>query len=417
MRIAVDEKGNTITLSEASNKLQMFCRCCQKPVYYVAGDSSNKYGKISHFRHFPGCRFSDDWNHDKTIWHKNWQDCFPIENQERILKKEDEKHIADVLIPESAVVVEFQHSHIAPDEFNARNSFYVALGFRVIWVFDVQKHFSKKKIGISERGYSALREAYYWDTPLDCLRTHALNNDVDIFLQITESANAAKLLRVSRIDDGFRLFFAPGVFSREEFLAFVRSPDNLCKYRFYHSKEEYIKYGDRRFKGMDGKGRKIVMGCPMVSSGFVVSIEKCRSCPFYVAETGGKVGCLKHYLSLSIYEEINAGTVYRDNLNQTKRIELSAIPNEKLFSINVPKGKSIEEIWKEYASAGIMILLNLYSGSEIKMCKSWYQAGRDGNNYECEIKMPGHHDFMKNRRKVICPDKNQFAVLWWKTPS
>lgn len=417
MRIAEDKTGNIIFLSNVRNNKELFCRCCHKPVYYVAGDLSCKYGKSSHFRHFPGCRCSDDWNHDKTIWHKNWQDCFPIENQEIILKTGDEKHIADVLIPESAVVVEFQHSHITPDEFNARNRFYVALGFRVIWVFDVQKQFARKKIGISECGYFALRKAYYWTTPIDCLRTYVLDDNVAIFLQIKGYEKEVELVRVSKSDDGFGLFYAPRVYSKEKFLAFVHSPDNFRKYRFHHSKEEFDRYGDRRYKCMDCNGIKTVMGCPRVSSGSVVSIEKCRKCPYYVKETAGKVGCLKHYLSLSIYEEIHAGAVYRDKLNQIKWIELSAIPNETLFSINVPMGKSIDEIWKEYKSAGIIIFLNLYSGSEVKMCRSWYQADRDRNNYECEIKMPGHHDFMKDRRQVIFPDKKQFAVLWWKTPS
>ena len=414
---AVDKEGNIITLSTASNNNQLYCRCCHSPVYYVAGDISCKYGKSSHFRHFPKCKCDDDWHHDKTQWHRDWQNCFPIENQEIILEKGGKKHIADVALPDSRVVVEFQHSHISPTEFEDRNGFYTGLGFRVIWVFDVQNQYSQKRIGISERGYAALLQAYYWDSPVSCLRNYELSSCVDIFLQVTGFDNDTRLIRVSRSDAGFKLLFAPSIFFKDDFLEFAYSPDDLKKYRFHHSKEELEHFGDLKFKGMDCSGRKTVLGCPLAESGSEVFVEECRQCQFHSIENGKKIGCLKHYLSLPIAEEINAGHVYRDNLEQAKGIELSSIPNERLFTTNTPDGETIDRIWSEYSSAGVMILLNLHSGSEIKMCKSWYLEGRANNNYKCEIRMKGHQYFMKDRRQVIYPEKKQFAVLWWKEPT
>ncbi|MBR6084450.1 MAG: hypothetical protein IKP61_02395 [Spirochaetales bacterium] len=416
MHKAVDENGSIVTIADAKSKTKLYCRCCNKRVYYVAGNPGHKFGKCSHFRHYRGCLCTDDWNHDKTQWHKDWQDCFPIENQEVIVENQGKKHIADVFIPESKVVVEFQHSHISPNEFNERNEFYMALGFRVIWVFDTQKQFSRNRIGIGERGYDALREAYYWDTPIDCLDNYELNTDVDIFLQIIGDDVEIKLLRVSRSDPGFKLFYAPNIFSKEVFVRFVFSPDHLSKYRFHYSKEELERFRDMRFKGMDCNGRKTVLGCPLVTSGNEIFVEKCRQCPFYTSESGERIGCMKHYLSMSVFEMTNAGEVYRNALEQTERIELSAIPNERPIIVNNPIGKTIREIWGEYLAAGVVILLNLHTGSMIKMCKKWYLEGKDEDRFLCEIRMKGYQRYLKERKQILFPGKSQFKVLWWKPP-
>ena len=414
---AVDENGSIVTIVNAKSKTNLYCRCCNKRVYYVAGNPGRKYGKCSHFRHYKGCQCIDDWNHDKTQWHKDWQDCFPIDNQEVIVENDGKKHIADVLISESKVIVEFQHSHISPDEFNERNEFYTALGFRVIWVFDVQKQYSRNRIGIGERGYDALREAYYWDTPIDCLGQYKLSSDVDIFLQISGADSEIKLLRVSKNDVEFKLFYAPFDFSKEDFLSFVHSPDDLDRYRFHYSHEEFERYSDLKFKGMDCNGKKIVLGCPKVSSGNEVFIEYCRHCPFHGNENSERIGCMKHYLSMSVFEQINAGTVHRDSLGQTERIELSAIPNDKPIVVNNPIGKTIREIWDEYHAAGVVILLNLHTGSMIKMCKTWYMDGKDEDSFLCEIRMKGHQGYLKERKQVMFPNKNQYKVLWWIPPT
>ena len=414
---AVDKDENIITISDARSHNNLFCRCCNSPVYYVPGNTSVKYGKSPHFRHFPKRKCIDNWNHDKTQWHRDWQNCFPIDSQEVIFEKDGKKHITDVALSESGVVIEFQHSYISPSEFKDRNDFYTALGYRVIWVFDIQKSYSRRKIGINERGYDALIEAYYWDSPLDCLREYRLNSSVDVFLQITDSETDTKMLRLSRSDVGFKLLYAPSFFSKEDFIRFAYSPDELRKYRCHHSKEEFEKFGELKFKGMDCSKRTIVLGCPLTSSGSETSIEDCRHCQFHELENKETIGCLKQYLSMPIAEEINASEAHRDALEQIKGIRLTAIPNEKFFTVNSPKGKSLEELWDDYSSAGIMILLNLNSGSRIKICRSWFLEGKNSNKYECEIRMKGHRHFMKDRKLVIYPEKKQFAVLWWDTPS
>ena len=61
----------------------------------------------------------------ETQWHRNWKNKFPIVWQEIFLHDEQtgELHIADVRT-EHGLVIEFQHSHIKPEERISRENFY-----------------------------------------------------------------------------------------------------------------------------------------------------------------------------------------------------------------------------------------------------------------------------------------------------
>ena len=69
-----------------------------------------------------------------------------MEYQEIVKTKDEQKHRADVLIESEKVVFEFQHSPLSPDEFEDRNSFYNSLGYKVIWVFDVEEQYQNEQI-------------------------------------------------------------------------------------------------------------------------------------------------------------------------------------------------------------------------------------------------------------------------------
>ena len=75
--------------------------------------------KAWHFSHVIPCM--DNWNHDMSDWHREWQDKFPPQCQETIVEKDGVKHRADVLVDDT--VIEFQHSPISADEVNKRNAF------------------------------------------------------------------------------------------------------------------------------------------------------------------------------------------------------------------------------------------------------------------------------------------------------
>jgi competence protein CoiA len=88
--------------------------------------------KMNHWAH-KGVRNCDSWWETETEWHRSWKNNFPDEWQEHILFDEltNEKHIADILTIDN-LVIEFQHSHIDPQERSSRENFYN----NMVWVVD-----------------------------------------------------------------------------------------------------------------------------------------------------------------------------------------------------------------------------------------------------------------------------------------
>ena len=88
--------------------------------------------KVHHWAH-KGVKMCDSWWEPETEWHRSWKNNFPVEWQEIFLPDEQtgEKHIADVKT-EHGLVIEFQHSHIKPEELISRENFYK----NMVWVVD-----------------------------------------------------------------------------------------------------------------------------------------------------------------------------------------------------------------------------------------------------------------------------------------
>lgn len=87
--------------------------------------------KIWHWAH-KGKLLCDLWWENETEWHRAWKNLFPFDWQEVIHVAENgDKHIADVKT-DQGWVLEFQHSHLDPEERRTRNAFYRKL----IWIVD-----------------------------------------------------------------------------------------------------------------------------------------------------------------------------------------------------------------------------------------------------------------------------------------
>lgn len=129
---ALDENNNSVLIENAVQGGKYFCPSCGEQVIIKAKIS---LAIKAHFSHKKGTD-CDDFTHDMSEWHFNWQRQFPEECREVVVENEKEKHRADVLIKN--VVIEFQHSPITADEITRRNNFYMSCGYKVIWVFDAE---------------------------------------------------------------------------------------------------------------------------------------------------------------------------------------------------------------------------------------------------------------------------------------
>lgn len=111
---------------EAQPDLAGECPACGSPMVARCGEI-----RIWHWAH-KGRKHCDPWWENETDWHRAWKDQFPLECQEVVHHANDgERHIADVKTRDGWIM-EFQHSHIDPDERRSREAFYKSL----IWVVD-----------------------------------------------------------------------------------------------------------------------------------------------------------------------------------------------------------------------------------------------------------------------------------------
>lgn len=133
MRIALDQNGIRIDAKQASKSQSYTCPICGEQVLLKATKSSSICPYFSH-RANTEC---DSWKSDMTSWHYEWQEKFPVENREIVLSCGDIKHRADVLIND--IVIEFQHSPLSEEDFQARNEFYITSGKHLIWIFDMSE--------------------------------------------------------------------------------------------------------------------------------------------------------------------------------------------------------------------------------------------------------------------------------------
>ncbi len=111
---------------EAQPYLSGTCPVCDQAMIAKCGER-----KIWHWAH-KGLRKCDQWWENETEWHRAWKGQFPESWQEVVHRAHDgEKHIADVKT-DQGWVIEFQHSHLKPEERRSREAFYRKL----VWVVD-----------------------------------------------------------------------------------------------------------------------------------------------------------------------------------------------------------------------------------------------------------------------------------------
>jgi|SRR6185503_9447718 len=129
---------------EAAPQLIGFCPGCNLPVIARCGTQ-----RIHHWAHRNNLS-CDSWWEPETEWHRLWKSNFPDEWQEIILRDEmtGERHIADIRTGHG-LVIEFQHSHITPQERISRESFYK----NMVWLVDGTRLKREHQRFLSDKDY------------------------------------------------------------------------------------------------------------------------------------------------------------------------------------------------------------------------------------------------------------------------
>lgn len=202
MYIAFDRNFNRVHIEDSIVREKYFCPYCQSPVVIRKGDI-----RQHHYAHAKGAVCSDTWSAERNSndceWHKEWQDKFPVDNQEISLALGEIKHRADVMIRRT--VLEFQHSSLNSEKFSNRNAFYAGLGHKAIWIFDFQELYEEGRFEIERfKDYVSVdwkRPRHTFDDFTDARRL----DGIELYFQITPD----KMLRITKIYPiGFERFEA-----------------------------------------------------------------------------------------------------------------------------------------------------------------------------------------------------------------
>ena len=128
---------------EATPKTKGICPVCNTSVIAKCGDI-----KAHHWAHETKQNCKNDRWETEGQWHRNWKNKFPIEWLEKIVHINNEKNVADIKTPNN-LVLEFQHSHITPEEQKAREKAYDSM-IRIVDGTRLKYDFSRFKKKIKE---------------------------------------------------------------------------------------------------------------------------------------------------------------------------------------------------------------------------------------------------------------------------
>jgi len=159
--------------AEAAPGLKGLCPGCNQPVTAKCGAH-----RMHHWAHLVDKK-CDSWWETETEWHRAWKNNFPDDWQEVILPDEvtGEKHIADVLT-DYGYVIEFQHSHINPQERISRENFYK----NMVWVVDGTrlKNDYKRLIKGKNQSRSEKQGVFLVDFPDECFPSAWLESSAPV---------------------------------------------------------------------------------------------------------------------------------------------------------------------------------------------------------------------------------------------
>lgn len=180
--------------TEAKSELKGLCLGCGQPMIAKCGDR-----RMHHWAH-ASKRNCDSWWETETEWHRSWKNNFPTEWQEIFMPDEQtgEKHVADICTKHN-LVIEFQHSHINPQERYSRERFYK----NMLWVVDgtrLKRDYPRFIEGAKNLKCTALQGFFFTSFPDECFPKDWLESSVPVIFDFREDpafANPHDIIRNS----------------------------------------------------------------------------------------------------------------------------------------------------------------------------------------------------------------------------
>lgn len=229
------------TKIEATKGAKGNCPCCGAELIAKCGEV-----KIHHWSH-KGVRSCDPWWENETKWHRAWKNNFPLNTQEIILfdSQSGEKHIADVRTVHE-LTIEFQHSHIKPEERRSRENFYK----KMVWIVDgtrLQSDYPRFLKAQANFRISKTKGTYHVNFPDECFPKSWLGSSVPVIFDfqgvefIDNHRNNLYCLFPDQVGDSAVLT----IISRQSFIDSLLN-DNWTKWVTNYT--ESIKQADKNLK-------------------------------------------------------------------------------------------------------------------------------------------------------------------------
>lgn len=417
MLFALDKDKKKVHIDSTVRSEDYYCPCCGSKMVLRMGDI-----RIHHFTHPSDSVCRDTWHYDMTEWHYEWQNRFPKEYQEIVKTKDGQKHRADVLIESEKVVFEFQHSPLSPDEFEDRNSFYNSLGYKVIWIFDVEEQYQNEQL----ENYRS--DLWSWKRPkrtfdyFDCK-----NKLVQLYLQLDNSD--IDLIKVTWCtdDNGLSRFATDGYGYDEDSIVHMFDDDKKqnepteCKLSELFDKMIQLNSRDHT---------TYYFGCPISSthkcadSNIDIPDEKfaeimpCMECK-YQCESYDYYNyapiCKKRFLDLNLDGNTIVKAESRDKNGFINKI--SYLKDNKRIYIDMPTfqqniTKDVYTLWEENHCT-VATFRNVRTGFYIRIYKNpKEQKYKYGKVYGCFSK--DKYSFPKTSSELYGVDRPEWVLDWFK---
>ncbi|MBQ3001763.1 MAG: hypothetical protein IJD76_04755 [Bacilli bacterium] len=413
MLFALNKEGRKVYIDYAKRSEEYFCPCCGDKMILRLGDV-----KIHHFAHSRESICDDSWHYDMTEWHFEWQNKFPKEYQEIVKMNNGEKHRADILIEKHKVVIEFQHSPLSPEEFKERNEFYNKLGYKVVWIFDVEEQYYNDMI------VNYKSDLWIWKHPRRTFDYFDYKNKmVELYLQLdTENTYLIKVTW-NTDDKGLSRFATDGC-----------EYDDLSIVNMFNDNK---KSGENEYKLSELFDKMIELnqkdhttyffGCPIskthqcascnidIPNSMYEEIMPCMECKYQChSENYDEIICKKRFMDLQLDGNTLVKIESRDMNGFINKISFLENSNVKYVEIPTFKqniSKSIYVLWEE--DFAVAVFKNIRNGYYVKISK---------NPREQQLKYrkvygwfsKDKYSFSKESRELYGVEKQEWVVDWFR---